>query len=231
MSIKILAPLAALLGYGIFGFSFLFSKIALNQTSPLILLAVRFTVAFVLMNVVILLAKLPFSLKGKPVRWLLLLGIIEPVVYFLCENYGIQMTTTSFSGIMLGTIPVFGLIFGRLFLKERFSPFQWACAVGSICGVALTCVGGEVSFSGLGVALLLCAAMTAALFNVISTGISQQFSATERTYISKPTLLAPNADPNDWVEITPEQKAAYEAEAQAIMEAEQAEYEAQMSNE
>ena len=50
--------------------------------------------------------------------------------------------------------------------------------------------------------------------------------ATERTYISKPTLLAPNADPSDWVEITPEQKEAYEAEAQAIMEAEQ-----EMSNE
>lgn len=55
--------------------------------------------------------------------------------------------------------------------------------------------------------------------------------ATERTYISKPTLLAPNADPTDWVEITPEQKEAYEADAQAIMEAEQAEYEANMSNE
>ena len=52
--------------------------------------------------------------------------------------------------------------------------------------------------------------------------------ATERTYISKPTLLAPNADPNDWVEITPEQKEAYEAEAQAIMEAEQAEYDTEM---
>lgn len=59
-----------------------------------------------------------------------------------------------------------------------------------------------------------------------------EIKATERTYISKPTLLAPNADPSDWVEITPEQKEAYEAEAQAIMEAEQAEYEAQqMSNE
>ena len=54
--------------------------------------------------------------------------------------------------------------------------------------------------------------------------------ATERTYISKQTLLAPNADPSDWVEITPEQKEAYEAEAQAIMEAEQAEYERDMSN-
>lgn len=55
--------------------------------------------------------------------------------------------------------------------------------------------------------------------------------ATERIYISKPTLLAPNADPTDWVEITPELKEAYEAEARAIEEAEQAEYEAQMSNE
>lgn len=55
--------------------------------------------------------------------------------------------------------------------------------------------------------------------------------ATERTYISKPTLLAPNADPSDWVEITPEQKEAYEAEAQAIMEAEQAEHEREMANE
>ena len=50
--------------------------------------------------------------------------------------------------------------------------------------------------------------------------------ATERIYISKPTLLAPNADPSDWIEITPEQKEAYEAEARAIEEAEQTEYEA-----
>jgi hypothetical protein len=57
-----------------------------------------------------------------------------------------------------------------------------------------------------------------------------EIKATERTYISKPTLLAPNANSSDWVEITPEQKEAYEAEARAIMEAEQAEHEAQMSN-
>ena len=37
MNTKLIAPLAALLGYGIFGFSFLFSKLALNQASPLTL--------------------------------------------------------------------------------------------------------------------------------------------------------------------------------------------------
>ena len=84
---------------------------------------------------------------------------------------------------MLGTIPVFGLILGRLILKADITPFQWMCAVGSICGVALTSAGGEVGFSTLGVVLLVCAAVTAALFNVLSTGLSARFSAVERTYV------------------------------------------------
>ena len=178
-----IATLAALAGYSIFGFSFLFSKLALNQASPLVLLAVRFIVAFALMNLILFVGKIPFSLKGKPVGMLLVLGIVEPVIYFICENYGIAMTTTSFSGIMLGTIPVFGLILGRLILKADITPFQWMCAVGSFCGVALTSAGGEVGFSTLGVVLLVCAAVTAALFNVLSTGLSARFSAVERTYV------------------------------------------------
>ena len=178
-----LATLAALAGYSIFGFSFLFSKIALNQATPFVLLAIRFVTAFLLLNLVIFLGRIPFSLKGKPVGMLLVLGIVEPVIYFICENYGIAMTTTSFSGIMLGAIPVFGLILGRLILKADITPFQWMCAVGSICGVALTSAGGEVGFSTLGVVLLVCAAVTAALFNVLSTGLSARFSAVERTYV------------------------------------------------
>jgi len=177
------ASLAALTGYGIFGISFLFSKIALEQASPFVLLAVRFPVAFLLLNLVILLFRIPFSLKGKPVRMLLVLGFVEPVVYFICENFGIAMTTASFSGIMLGTIPVFGLLLGRLILKAPITPFQWVCAACSLGGVALTSAGGEVGFSALGVALLLGAAVTAALFNVLSTDLSRQFSAVERTYI------------------------------------------------
>lgn len=177
------ATVAALTGYAIFGISFLFSKIALEQASPFVLLAVRFPVAFLLLNLVILLFRIPFSLKGKPVGMLLVLGFVQPVVYFICENYGIAMTTTSFSGIMLGTIPVFGLLLGRLILKASITPFQWVCAFGSICGVALTSGGGEVGFSALGILLLLCAAVTAALFNVLSTDLSRKFSAVERTYV------------------------------------------------
>ena len=178
-----LATLAALLGCSIFGFSFLFSKLALELTTPFVLLSARFLTAFLVMNLLVLTGKMKLSLGGKPVRMLLLLGLVQPVVYFICENYGIALTSTSFSGIMLGIIPIAGLVLGRLLLKEPCSVFQVVCALLSIVGVAMTSVGGEVRFSLLGTALLACAAVSAALFNVISRGVAAYFTAFERTYV------------------------------------------------
>ena len=88
-----LATLAGLLGYSIFGFSFLFSKLALELTTPFVLLSVRFLTAFLVMNLLVLTGKMKLSLRGKPVRMLLLLGLVQPVVYFICENYGIALTS------------------------------------------------------------------------------------------------------------------------------------------
>ena len=89
----------ALLASAIFGMSFMFSKLALAVAKPTVLLAFRFAVAFIAMTLVILANALigrlrgrplfAFSLKGKPIGSLVLLGLIQPVLYFFCENYGI----------------------------------------------------------------------------------------------------------------------------------------------
>ena len=178
-----LASLAALLGFSIFGFSFLFSKIALELTTPFVLLSVRFVTAFLVMNLLVLSGKMKLSLKGKPVFMLLLLGLAQPIVYYICENYGISMTSSSFAGVMLGIVPVIGLVTGRVFLKERCTAFQVVCAVLSVVGVALTTTGGMGTVSVLGTILLLAAAVSSSLFSVISRGSSKYFSAFERTYV------------------------------------------------
>lgn len=178
-----LAVWAALLGYSIFGFSFLFSKVALSLTTPFVLLSIRFLTAFLVLNLLALSGKMPFRLRGKPIAPLLLLGLVQPVFYFICENYGIAMTSSSFSGVMLGIIPVVGLVTGRLLLKERCSRFQILCALLSVLGVVLTTVGGDVIFSLLGTALLLCAAVSSAVFSALSRGLSEQFTPFERTYV------------------------------------------------
>ncbi len=177
------ATLAALLGYSIFGFSFLFSKTALEFTSPFGLLAVRFIAAFISMNIVFLFGKAKISLKGKPVGALLLLGFIQPVCYFIFETYGIDSTSAAFSGVMIGMVPVVGLIFGILFLHEKCTVLQGFFTVFSVFGVYLTTAGGFGNISAKGFFLLLGAVFSAALFTVLSRKTSEHFSAFERTYV------------------------------------------------
>ena len=182
MNQSLRAHLAALLGYSIFGFSFLFSKIALGMTSPFVLLSIRFLVAFAVLNLLWLTGKCSLSLKGKPVGMLLLLGFVQPVLYFIFESYGISRTSASFSGVMIGLAPVMGLIFGVLFLKEKCTAFQAVCTVLSVVGVAMTTTGGfGASFTGF--LLLLGAVISAAIFAILSRGTAEHLSAFERTYV------------------------------------------------
>lgn len=167
----------------IFGLSFLFSKLALNLTTPFVLLGVRFIVAFLVMNLLVLSGKVHLSLKGKPIRKLLMMGMIQPVFYYIVENYGIAMSSTSISGIILGTMPVSGLILAALLLHERCTPLQIVCAVGSVIGVVFTSTGGSGTSSLLGILLLVAASVSASLFNVISHSISDIFTPFERTYV------------------------------------------------
>lgn len=178
-----LATLASLAGYSIFGFSFLFSKLALDMTSPFVLLSVRFLTAFLVLNLLLLTKRVSISLKNKPVLPLLLMGLVQPVIYFICEAYGIAMTSSSFSGVMIGLVPVAGLIFGVLFLKEKCTLFQVACTLCSVVGVTLTTSGGMGTFSLPGFLLLLGAVTSGALFTVLSRSIADHFSAFERTYV------------------------------------------------
>ena len=183
MSQRTKATIAALLGYSIFGFSFLFSKLALNVAEPLVLISVRFLLAFLALNVLLLTGKNKISLKGKPVPKLLLLGFVHPVMYFILESYGISMTTAAFSGLMIGLSPVIGLVFGVLFLKERCTKLQAVCTVLSVVGVAMTGTGGLGTVSFTGFALLLATAVCAALFPILSRSTATHFSAYERTYV------------------------------------------------
>ncbi len=179
-----LALLFSFLGYAIFGFSFIFSKEALRIATPFVLLAARFTVAFLIMNGLVLTGKFKVNLRGKSIKLLLLLGIVQPVIYFICENYGIQLLSTSFVGTIIALMPVSSLVLSVILLREKVRLFQVACAVVSVAGVFFTTLGQAAgSFSWIGFVLLLVAVLAASMFNVLSRKISEEFTAFERTYV------------------------------------------------
>lgn len=177
------ATLAALMSNAIFGFSFLFTKLALEVSHPSVLLSIRFLVSFLLLSLFVVTGKQAISLRGKPVGKLLIMGLIQPVIYYFCETKGIAMTTASFSGVMIGLIPVAGLILGVIFLKEKCTVFQVLCTILSVVGVAMTTSGGFGTFSLPGFLYLLGAVLSASVFAAISRSIAHAFSAFERTYV------------------------------------------------
>ena len=129
--------LAAITGNCVFGFTFLFSKICLDYVNPSLLLAIRFDISFIILSVLVLLKIIKIDLKGKDVKGLIVLGILQPVIYFLCENNGLRFTPSSIGGIIIAMIPIVNFFTGYFILKEKFSMKQLLWAIVSVLGVIL----------------------------------------------------------------------------------------------
>jgi len=176
--------LAAVGAYSIFGLSYLFSKTALEVTDPAILLCCRFAVTVILMNLLVIFRVLKLRFRGKNLLPLLGLGLLQPVLYFLMENYGLKYTTTSFTGIVSSIHPIFTALLGVVLLREKPNWKQWICIGLSIVGVALVSLGstgGENTV--VGCLCLIGAYLAGSLYSIIVRKLSDRFSPFEMTYV------------------------------------------------
>lgn len=174
----------AIVSNAIFGLSFIFSKMALDITSPIIMVSVRFFTAFVLMTAIRPFLKHKLNYKGKKIWRLFLLGLVQPVAYFLCESYGLKHSTSSFAGAILATLPIFAMIIASVFLGERTTLLQKICVFGSVLGVAITSVGkSEGTSTLLGFLLLMGATIAGSLCNVLLRKFSEDFTPFEQNYV------------------------------------------------
>lgn len=177
--------LAALVANIIFGFSFLFSKVALNYANPLIILAVRFTVAFLVLNLLWLFGIVKLNLKGKPKKKLILMALAQPLLYFIFELYGIEKSSSALSGVIISLVPVAVILLSTFVLKEKPTLKQILFSVLSLAAVIVISLlsndGGNNSL--IGIVLLLGAVVCAAVFNILSRSESERFTPFERTYM------------------------------------------------
>ena len=178
------AMLAATLAYTIFGLSYLFSKMALNVAEPMILLCVRFTVTFLVLNLLVLTGLMKLDLKGKNILGPVLVGMIQPVLYFVFENYGLKYTTTSFTGVISAISPVFTAVMGAIILRERPNWRQWLCIGISIVGVLMISLGADSGVNTpLGCICLLIAYFSGSFYSILIRKLSKEFSPFALTYI------------------------------------------------
>lgn len=157
---------------------------ALSVSEPLIILAVRFTVAFLCLNILLCLKvfKISFKIFKNPTLWLMALA--QPLLYFIFELYGLSLVSSALSGVIIALVPVGVMLLSAVILKENPNVIQWVFTAVSIIGVSLISIlsnDGNKNYI-LGIILLIGAVVCAAVFNILSRKQSQTSSPFERTY-------------------------------------------------
>ena len=179
------APVAAAAAGNIFwGFSFLFTRVALQETTPEIMLALRFAISFALMNIPLLLGRQKLELKGTKLLPLLGLAVAEPLIFFT-ESYGILHTNATFTGVMVAIAPIFATALAALVLREYPSRRQLIFCLLPVLGVIVMVLAGKSLgvVSPLGVAFLLTNCAVTAFYRLFNRWGSREFSPFERTYV------------------------------------------------
>ncbi len=182
---RILPYLSATVYAGIFGLSFMFTKIGLIHFTTMELIAFRFLLAAMVLELLKALKLIKVSFKGKNFKLVIMTAIFEPILYFLFEVEGVRLSTTSESGLMISLIPIFTAIFAFIILREKLRFKQILFIILSVCGVIIINVfKDKVELSGnfRGLMFLLLAVVSATFYNLSSKRSSREFTPIEITY-------------------------------------------------
>jgi drug/metabolite transporter (DMT)-like permease len=109
----------------------------------------------------------------------LLLAFFEPFIYFVCETYGVEMTSPTISAMIIATIPIFSIAAGRIFFKERITALNIVGVTLSLMGIIMVIMKGDIGGNDLimGIILLLVAVIAEVGHATITKSLSGNYSS------------------------------------------------------
>ncbi|MGC8820037.1 MAG: DMT family transporter [Fervidobacterium sp.] len=165
----------------IFGLSFLFTKNSLAYVPVYTFLSYRFFIAS--LSMIVLLFFKVIRLEKKPYWKIWKVAIFQPILYFIFETNGLKYASSSEAGMLIAMIPIVVVVLSPLLLKEKIRWYKIFFAFLSFFGVVLIVGFGEkVSGALLGKLLILGAVFSAAMYNILSRKLSEEFRPQEITF-------------------------------------------------
>ncbi|MDL2264531.1 DMT family transporter [Synergistaceae bacterium OttesenSCG-928-I11] len=158
--------LTAILTVGIWGTTFVATKVLLRSFTPVEILFFRFTLGYAALWIVA-----PRMLKASGRREELCFaaaGLSGVTLYFLLENIALTYSLASNVGVILAVSPLFTAVLARFFGgTERLNAMFVAGFAAAMCGIALIAFGGDAVLEAnpIGDVLALLAALTWAIYS------------------------------------------------------------------
>jgi drug/metabolite transporter (DMT)-like permease len=122
------------------GVSFVATKAALAEVSPVTLIFVRFLIGSLVLLAIV---------RELPPReaWgsLALMGFIGVFVHQMLQAYGLTMTSATSTGWLIGLTPIWSAVLSAFVLRERFGFWKVVGLVGGFAGALLVVTRGDFS--------------------------------------------------------------------------------------
>lgn len=187
-------PLAVIFFWGL---SFIATKIALEEVTPPVIIFIRQILGFVLLFCFALIHKKSLVIKIKDLGWIVTLAAVA-CLHLWIQVTGLQWTTASNTGWIIGITPVFMTILALIFFKEKLLPIQLIGIVIAFVGLLLLVSKGDLTsidfISNKGDLLIVGSTITWAVYSLISKKITLEYSSVTTTlylFLFVAILIAP----------------------------------------
>jgi drug/metabolite transporter (DMT)-like permease len=183
---KTLPYIAAVVSSVIWGFSFVFTKDSLQRMGMFQLLGYRFLVAAMILTVLVVFRIIKIRMTKRKLLAMLPVALLEPVLYFTLETYGVKLTSATECGIVIALAPISITLFSLLLLKERITSLKWVSIGVCVAGVivlALSKTGLAGGSRLMGIAALIGAVAAAGLYPPVSRKLSTECTPIEITFM------------------------------------------------
>ena len=173
-----MAPrLQAFLAIVFWGISFVATRLALREVSPVTLIFTRFALGVALLQIVLAARRVP--LLPPRSSWLAItgLGFLGICFHQLIQSHALTMTTAVRTGWLIGITPIWSALLAAMFLRERFGPGKIAGLVLGFLGAAIVVTRGRFEAGLLalpstqGDLLILLSTLNWAVYTVLGQGV------------------------------------------------------------
>jgi drug/metabolite transporter (DMT)-like permease len=161
------------------GMSFVWSKIVLEFYDPVTTVLLRLILSSIMIFTGLKLFYKIQKIKKDDYLLFAMSSLFNPFLYFLGENYGLQLSTPTTTSVIIATIPVFTPILAFIIYRERLSFLNIAGLFTSFIGVLFMLVNQDLSFnaSPKGVSWLTLAVMSAVLYSILLKKLAMKYDA------------------------------------------------------
>lgn len=179
--------LGAFLAVVFWGLSFVATKAALRELSPVTLITTRFGLGVALLLALLRARQVPLLPPRAAWRALALMGFVGVFVHQLLQSFALTMTGAINAGWLIGLTPLWSAALAAWLLRERFPPAKVAGLALGFAGAALVVTGGRLGAARLalpatkGDLLILVSTLNWAVYTVLGHPVLKRLGATRAT--------------------------------------------------